>query len=63
MILNKVKSDNIDVISIYRLDLEVPSTRAFVDSLHKKTGYVQINQFEAQKRYLWVKPNLLTKFQ
>ena len=63
MILDKVKSDNIDVISIYRLDLEVPATRAFVDSLHKKTGYVQINQFEAQKRYLWVKPNLLTKFQ
>jgi energy-coupling factor transporter transmembrane protein EcfT len=63
MILDKVRSENIDVISIYRLDLEVPATRAFVDSLHKNTGYVQLNQFEAQKRYLWVKPNLLTKFQ
>jgi hypothetical protein len=63
MILDKVKSENIDVISIYRLDLEAPATRAFVDNLHTQTGYVQIKNFEAQKRYLWVKPEFVSKFQ
>jgi hypothetical protein len=62
-IVDKVKAENIDLISIYRLDLEVPETRAFVDSLHIQTGYIQINNFEAQKRYLWVKPELISKFQ
>lgn len=62
-ILDKVRSENIDMISIYRLDLEVPATRAFVDSMHTQTGYVQIKNFEAQKRYLWVKPELINKFQ
>jgi hypothetical protein len=62
MILDKVKSENIDVISIYRLDLEVPATRDFVNKLHAQTGYVQIRNFEAQKRYLWVKPEMVSKF-
>lgn len=62
-IIDKVKAENIDLISIYRLDLEVPATRAFVDSLHTQTGYIQIRNFEAQKRYLWVKPELISKFQ
>jgi hypothetical protein len=62
-IVDKVKAENIDLISIYRLDLEVPETRAFVDSLHIQTGYIKINNFEAQKRYLWVKPELISKFQ
>lgn len=62
-IIDKVKTENIDVISIYRLDLEVPATRAFVDSLNKKTGYIQIKNFDAQNRYLWVKPALISKFQ
>ena len=62
-ILDKVKTENIDLISIYRLDLEVPETRAFVDSLHTQTGYLPIKNFEAQKRYLWVKPELISKFQ
>lgn len=63
IILDKVKTENIDVISIYRLDLEVPATRDFVNKLHTQTGYVQIKNFEAQKRYLWVKPELVSKFQ
>jgi hypothetical protein len=62
-ILDKVKSESIDVISIYRLDLEVPATRDFVNKLHAQTGYVQIKNFEAQKRYLWVKPEFVSKFQ
>ena len=63
IILDKVKTENIDVISIYRLDLEVAATRDFVNKLHTQTGYVQIKNFEAQKRYLWVKPELVSKFQ
>jgi hypothetical protein len=62
-IVEKVKSENIDVISIYRLDLEVPATRDFVNMLHTQTGYVQLRNFESQKRYLWVKPELVSKFQ
>jgi hypothetical protein len=62
-ILEKVKSENIDVISIYRLDLEVPTTREFVNKLHKQTGYLQVKNFESQKRYLWVRPALVSKFQ
>jgi hypothetical protein len=62
-ILDKIKTEKIDVVSIYRLDLEVPATRAFVDSLHTKSGFVQIRQFESQKRYLWVRPELMSKFQ
>jgi hypothetical protein len=62
-ILAKMKFDSIDVVSIYRLDLEVPATRAFVDSLHRQSGYVLIRKFEEQKRYIWVKPELADKFQ
>ena len=57
-----INSGQFDGVILYYLDLEVEENRQFVKSGFKKTNLVRIPTFEKINRYIWVKPELASKF-
>jgi len=54
------KKHDADIICLFRLDMENPSSREFLKQNHE--GYVRVSQFDTLQRYIWVKPGLETAF-
>ncbi|MBK9511676.1 MAG: hypothetical protein IPO04_20640 [Cytophagaceae bacterium] len=54
------KKHNADIICLFRLDMENPSSREFLKQNHE--GYLRVSKFDTLQRYIWVKPGLVTAF-
>ncbi len=51
-----------DVLTIYGMDLELPSNREFIKSGYKTSNYVRVRDFEKANRYVFVRPDNVRYF-